>query len=224
MRDAAGRLLLLLLLSTLASLGAFAEEDPSPVRHDFAPVLNYTTITSGNRTRYEFLSPGLNYYAFIGRRGGLVTSMTLFMPSGGRQSDYNFATRERDSASWESIWNFYNLPIGYDVHIGVGTSQESRFTVNRSGDRMTINAAIGLHLNGIHLRHTEFSNRYFDSLTFGVGVDIRAAIQLDQVVSIGWMLNTNYDFLDLIHSQNAMVSFFNLNTGFLLGLRFGGGS
>ena len=168
------------------------------------------------------MSPGINYYTLIGEHAGPFVSGTLFFPVYGSDAAYNWDSQTQDDTDWTYLWDYYNRSLGFDVLVGLGTNAPSRFKMNlKYADHMEMSAGIGLHLNGIFLRHSQYDNRYFNSLTFGLGIDLRSALLVRRNFYLGLLFNGNFDFLDLIHSTNKMEMFFNFNTGIVLGFRAG---
>jgi hypothetical protein len=196
----------------------------SNFRHDISPVFNYTQIQTEDRTMYQFYSPGLNYFVLLGEKHGPFISSTLFFPAGGSESVYDFGGGGYDNSNWTSLWEYYNVPIGFDFLFGLATNFPSKFTVKgKHSDHMEFGAGIGIHMNGIFLRNTNYENRYSNSLTLGFGLDLRAMFKPGKNFYMGLMFNGNFDFFDLLNTDNQMASFFNLNTGIVFGFRTGKG-
>ena len=190
-----------------------------------APVYNYTVIQTKERIRTSFHSAGINMAAQFGEKWGPAIHGTLFTPIQGVQGIYNPDTNNIENKSRTDIWSFYNIPFGFDVLLGAHSPMKSKFSFKMSKDnRMSFSSTIGIHLNGIFLRHSQYYDRRFDSLTLGFGADIRAGIQISEGLDMGFLFNFNFDLLDLLHTNNNIGMFYNLNTGIFLRHRFGSGT
>jgi hypothetical protein len=220
------RMLKFMKISTLLLIGLLisTQAHSLSVRHDITPVFNYTQIRTSDRTQYQFYSPGINYYALLAEDYGVFVSSTLFTPIQGVQTSYDFTANKYGEGSKTNLWDYYNVPIGFDVLVGLGTNFPSKFKLKTPyNDHMEFGAGIGIHLNGIFLRNSDYDNRYYNSLTLGLGIDLRAVFQPGKNFYLGLMFNGNFDFFDLLHTTNEMASFINLNTGIVFGFKTGKG-